>query len=951
MIDISRILKLGFWVVWGLAFLLLAACSPERPDHPLQEVLDLPPEVADHLVQDSEAEFAAFGRESGNLILRNSISILNQFRREALDLGITEFTRRDSLVDPYFQRLARCLGKEYGLLDYQLMAEGWQPLSPARKMELERINELAKATVRDQSRSLADREMILQGIVDLVGDSQPGVSLAILGDHLADLAIAGGREGEHRYYLDFAIAQARREQKFLILSQLLGELGMVHQWAGRPDSMLICYDEALAIAMDHRLPEMAGRMHEFYAHLFIRQGRPGLAKNSFDRAIEVCRAFKGGYWELRFLLAVTEFHAGMGCWDLVEHHLDRAEVLERQFAHCPVPSRSQKTSLKLDRMRARWLMATGQTAAGDRRYAELAARDWSPQDRSERVRLLKCWGEDLVRGGRCRDAAQVLADGIRLCMAGNMPEEEPPFWVLLARANQACGDWSACRDALSSFRDLAEASPFSLQPEWLMHDLLTIEADLADGSVESTVATIRTALQRLREYQASLDSSSESHLVLGQANQLRHLLLQIARPDPEVGFSVEMLWRQSVADHGAVELGKGHPLDLCAELLASYLLTGEEPEVLPDPVQEHLGLLHGMNAVHICFLADTERITRWTADADGIECRILEPSAEAIAALVERTRHQISTDPGDFNAPISTGLQEQLKNLGEILLPSRFPLATDGPENDPPLVLVTASGCLANFPFGALAVSGKIYRPLLADYDLAYLQAPLVLPDDQASAPGLVVADPILSPEISRWVGPLAELTFGQEEALLMRELIPTARLIRREGATKEALLAHWSQAPFLYFAVHTLRDPEEPYLSFIPLSVDRPGLPLEAGILDAADILAARFDGCGLVVLSGCASGKAFQGEHAAVPSLGAAFSSAGAGCVVQTFWDVRDEDAGKLMDPFLRVWAGRQADPVRALAGAQRRFLSLGSDAYRHPFSWGAYSALIRTAGAQEP
>ena len=78
--------------------------------------------------------------------------------------------------------------------------------------------------------------------------------------------------------------------------------------------------------------------------------------------------------------------------------------------------------------------------------------------------------------------------------------------------------------------------------------------------------------------------------------------------------------------------------------------------------------------------------------------------------------------------------------------------------------------------------------------------------------------------------------------------------------------------------------------------------------------------------------------------PALGDAFIDAGAGLAVQTFWDVRDDQAREMMTRFVVEWeeGSTSLHVIRALNRTRRAAMS-GPNGVRHPFNWAAYSVKV--------
>ena len=174
-----------------------------------------------------------------------------------------------------------------------------------------------------------------------------------------------------------------------------------------------------------------------------------------------------------------------------------------------------------------------------------------------------------------------------------------------------------------------------------------------------------------------------------------------------------------------------------------------------------------------------------------------------------------------------------------------------------------------------------------------------------------------------------------------MAEVSPGATLLVDTTATKANLMSKWENASFVYLATHTLRDPQVPYLMLVPLATSGSRAGPEETYLDVTDIRSADLSGCDLVVLSGCSSGLSYGVGCGASPSLGEAFLDAGVGAVVQTFWDVRDDDARRIMTSYVRCWGTTANDKIRALCDRRRQNIKNGETGRR--FVWAAYSIQV--------
>jgi CHAT domain-containing protein len=180
--------------------------------------------------------------------------------------------------------------------------------------------------------------------------------------------------------------------------------------------------------------------------------------------------------------------------------------------------------------------------------------------------------------------------------------------------------------------------------------------------------------------------------------------------------------------------------------------------------------------------------------------------------------------------------------------------------------------------------------------------------------------------------------------------------LLEGRAATRQALASALGKGPaVIHFATHFVESADHPPRPLIQLSLLPNGDP---DYLGAEEITALRLRRPGIVVLSGCASGKPetpapayslLAAPAAPVPareatrvSLALAWVAAGADAVVVSLWPTPD-DSGSLFQSFYRHFresGGR--DPAAALARAQTEMIE--SRTWRSvPRYWAAYSLVV--------
>jgi CHAT domain-containing protein len=317
----------------------------------------------------------------------------------------------------------------------------------------------------------------------------------------------------------------------------------------------------------------------------------------------------------------------------------------------------------------------------------------------------------------------------------------------------------------------------------------------------------------------------------------------------------------------------------------------------------------------------------------------------------------MAADPGDEGALAPDDLVRDLRGLARALLP-REVLAESSPgaplgstESAAPPALrrhgralyVTADRSLSRLPFETLdlAASGQ-YRPLVTGWDVTYVRHVGGIRQRAARGPKLVVTNVGL-PEVRRgWRASGPELVEARAEAAAAAD-DAGAVLLEGPKATKKGILSRWESSPVLYFAGHFVQDPDASYLTLMPLATSGGDTTPDAASLDVLDVRAADLSACRLVVLSGCASGAPYLSRNTAGPSFGDAFLDAGASAVIQTAWDVRDDQSRSFMSAFTAAFrTGGAHDIERALRDARLSHLS-GPGGVRHAFVWAAYSLAV--------
>jgi hypothetical protein len=152
---------------------------------------------------------------------------------------------------------------------------------------------------------------------------------------------------------------------------------------------------------------------------------------------------------------------------------------------------------------------------------------------------------------------------------------------------------------------------------------------------------------------------------------------------------------------------------------------------------------------------------------------------------------------------------------------------------------------------------------------------------------------------------PSSNLPFAREEGTLVHDALREARLMMGDEARRSAILEHLDGAHLFHFAGHGAVQAEHPWDAHIELAGGE--------TLSLEDLLIAR-PRVGVVVLSGCETGKEEALSHSERVGLPEAFLLAGAHAVLATTEVVKDERALRFIRRFY------QADGAKTPAAAAR-------------------------------
>ncbi len=735
--------------------------------------------------------------------------------------------------------------------------------------------------------------------------------------------------------------------------QALGTLGGKYEKEGKIDSMFVCFERARRISNRSRMGYQGARILTFYAGYYRRIGRLELERLFLNRAIDVARRYNAGWYEVRFVRENMTFHANLGCWDVVETLLQRVRALERKCKG-RVLGWSEIELLRVDVLEARLRMQRGDVAGADELFDRVRRRlpelGLSHAYRAEDDEISLYRAEGLLANGRPREAL----DEVRKTLEQPV-SESTDFWLartalFAAKVSLELGDASAAEALLGTFDRYGETDRSDLRAEWTERDAILGTIRLRRGDVEGARAALEEGLRRLEGSLAEMDAGVASYLMLFECGELRRLMHDVTSADTALGYGGELYWNGLYATLGLNRRLAPSRTPLDARPRPANTQPGDKPTIEGFRVraQEALAGLSRLGAVHSVYFNRDDVIWRWTASRKGIRRDILDVRPSELDSLVKETIAGMSAGTvagartGD--APLPRRLREDLGVLARRFLPDEVRLATETGS----IFFVTADGPLSHLPFESFDVgTGAAYDPVLAHWDVAYLRFPSQTRRALSPGPGVVLLTTDPKRGHGSGLSPRGTLGYAAVEGDALTARDPRAVSLGGGPVTKSRVMSLWENAPYIYIAGHTDIAPDAPYLASISVGAPSDSAP-DVTQIDIADIRAADLGGCGLVVLSGCSSGTPYLRPETEGPSLGDAFLDAGAGAIIQTFWDVTDEDAMRIMTSFIRRWRDAPAPGGQRPSTASlihefcdaRRGECRGPKGIRHPSYWASFS-----------
>ena len=936
-ISVNKELCVAATVLIATVMMFLVHCS--RPQERIDFTKSLPPRLATLLLEGEDSTLALYARDAG------FETIIDAHRHlDSLIQGMPAqdyFLHADS-IHTIMKRVCIVLADEYDCDFYLNDLEFLDGFPPLKRQQIMKMRTKVWDKLFDTHLAHEARIDSVIGYYNILAelDDRYGVGTARMA--LSEMYGAiGNRKNEKRYLIeagkDFSELGMHRMH-----CQSLGVLGTIYEREGKVDSMEMCYKKARDLAIRYELSDQISRFSYFYARRYARMGRLALANDLFNEAIELCKSHKGGYYEIRFIFHAMEFYADYSCWETVERLLSRARILEKVYANTRYSKQYVVSNVFME---ARLQMARGNVEKANSLFREIEKSVFADPQLVDPNYYFYYWARGLLESGLAEDAIEIIDRGLSYARPKSLAREEIKFLTLKASAEFMRGNTEEARKAIERFDALSAKLKNPLLYDWVTRYVICARIAIAEDNTTEALACVEEGLGRLRSFVGLMDVTVQGYLWINECIELRRLMHELTAHDPKLGYGAELFWRGIVLD-----MGTKHADPNASYALAMEAIIGSDMAATPQSdgnLIDYFGVLaeraisgiRELDAVHCMYVVDDNHITRFTVSPDDVQRDAIPVPRDELRSLVIETQECMSGERGPSGSADSEDMYNNLSRLGKYLLPDD--LGSYIRPGDPRTLMITTDDFLSRIPFETFNISTEgEYVPLLEHFDVAYLRC---LETKNASpgseSPGMIVVNSSSGNLLRNRSSFSHRLLCVKAEGQAIAALDENAILLQGREATKQEIKERWEEASYLYFATHIIRDPEIPYLVLIPLPAPDGAISPESGFLDFTDIRSADFSRCDFVVLSGCSSGVPSVATRNIGPSLGDAFLDAGAAVVIATFWDVKDEEARKLMTHYAGELEMSGHAHIRSLCDARRTLLKEDPGS-RQSFDWASYA-----------
>jgi len=446
------------------------------------------------------------------------------------------------------------------------------------------------------------------------------------------------------------------------------------------------------------------------------------------------------------------------------------------------------------------------------------------------------------------------------------------------------------------------------------------EKTLLDVVAKAKATTKWTAGIYLAQLLAGLHRDSAAEAMFNTAIATARKARQ-AITEPELRFTFYNLSRDLFESYVSFLIGKGRVEDalMATELIRAQTLEEGLAATATTPDRARLDLRRiaaQRHATLLCYWIARERSYVWTVTGTGVTYAVL-PEGARINSAVEAYANELLTP----HVALSHG-QELYRMLIE-------PAVRALPKNA--RVIIVPDGKLYALNFETLVVPGSS-RYWIEDVVLSASASLQLLAQTRARRTGssmLLVGDPSV-------VDPLFQKLprAGDEIAAIARHFKQRVVLSGPKATPAAYRTSDPGNFDFVHFVAHAVASRKRPLDSAVILGPDSPSRKYK---LLARDVIKQTLN-ARLVTVSSCQSAgkRTFEGEG--LVGLAWAFLRAGAGEVVGSLWDVRDNVTPELM---AGMYAGivKGQEPAVALREAKLLLVRGNNPSFRTPRYWAPF------------
>ena len=728
-----------------------------------------------------------------------------------------------------------------------------------------------------------------------------------------------GRSREQQAYLEEALRLRQRAKDRAGEAEVLNELGHFEFQRNSYEEGLRRFEEALA--RFRSVHSKTGEMEALFntAHLYFDLGRPEEARIRYEQALRLARDLDSYLVEASILRDMARLSIYESRWDEALVRIEEALMLARQTGSPfdEIDALKLKGDV-LGRCRC------GRDHEALTAFSEALALSKQSSDPNAKLNVLFSIGRLQLSNGDPAAAARTFEEVLAERRGAHSELQESEVLTLLANAYQDLGQNDRSiglyRQALAgedAILDRMGTDEFLLHQERQAVDAASplIQLLVASGRAEEAYAVAEDArsrafLRQIRDHPLDLYRGADSEL-LAEEERLRGALRAIDRDmrseqrkpfDEQDRALLETLSRE-------VDEARQRYETLLIRLQQTHPEYGSLKRPTPLSLSAVQRLLE-REATLVEYFVLLDQTIVWVIDRESYHLVRLPLTAQQLYEKVALWRAGVMAHAA--NAELEFALYRDLVAPLESSLSHRS-------------LLIVSHESLQWLSFAALRDSSG--NPLIERFSLSYLPNASALPFLAARR----------SPRSGRLLAmgdPDGSLPHAAAEARAVAALYGTRALLGHE-ATETVLRKRSHGADLIHIATHSILDSARPLFSRLELAPSAE----DDGSFELHEVFGLDLAGTGLVVLSGCDTGRGSLKPGEELVGWSRAFLHAGASSVLATLWPIDDAASEALMTSFHRHF--RQGlSSVESLRAAQREIAK--EEHWKSSYFWASFTLM---------